>query len=170
MQKLNSLRAALTNALPELARNPDALAIFVSDGTIAVRDGINLGFEMRYTATITLLDCRYAPAQIFMPITLWLREHQREVIQNHDTGTQGIRFTVEPVDNQSADIDIRLPLSEALDVLPDAHGGGGYDFSFREELPVQDLEPLTGVPVNLRQVWGQADQLPATFWAGHRGD
>lgn len=165
MQKLNSLRAALTKALPELARNPDALAIFVSDGTIAVRDGINLGFEMRYTATITLLDCRYAPAQIFLPITLWLREHQREVIQNHDTGTQSIRFTVEPVDTQAADIDIRLPLSEALDILPNE---AGYGFSFREEVPLTDLDPLTGAPINLRAIWGQADQLPPTFWAGHK--
>lgn len=166
MKKLNSLREYLTTALPELARNPDALAIYADDGTIAVRDGVNLGFEMRYTATIFLLNCTYAPAQIFLPITLWLRAHQREVIQNHQTGTEKIPFNVEPVDHAAVDIDIKLPLSEALDVLPD--GQGGYQIGHRAEPPLIGYEALTDPATLLRQIWGQAEKLPPEFWTGHK--
>lgn len=166
MKKLNSLREHLALALPELARNPDALAIYADDGTIATRDGINLGFEMRYTASVTLLDCSYAPAQIFLPIVIWLRAHQRDVIQNHASGTERIRFTVDPVDSSSVDIDIKLPLTEALDVLPD--GQGGHDIGFRPEPPVPGLEALSDPETLLRQIWGQADSLPPEFWTGYK--
>ncbi|HET6536726.1 MAG TPA: phage tail protein [Sphingopyxis sp.] len=168
MKKLNSLRECLTAALPELARNPDALAIYADDGTIATRDGPNYGFEMRYTATVTLLDCNYAPAQIFLPIVIWLREHQREVIQNHQTGTERIRFDVQPVDHAAVDVEIKLPLSEALDVLPD--GQGGYDIGHRAEPPLVGYEALTDPATLLRQIWGQAEKLPPEFWTGYRDD
>jgi hypothetical protein len=165
MRKLNSLREHMAKELPELARNPDALLIFAEGGTIAVRDGANLGFEMRYTAILTFLDCRYAPAQIFLPLVIWLRAHQREVLQNHQSGTEQIRFKVDPADIDAVDIDITLPLTEALDVLPD--GKGGHDIGWREEPPVPGLEDLTDLAALLRQIWGQAEGLPAEFWTGH---
>ncbi|MPT48056.1 MAG: phage tail protein [Sphingobium sp.] len=165
MRKLNSLRDHLKTALPELERSPEALHIYAEGGSIATRDGLNLGFEMRYEATITLPDCRYHPAQIFLPIVIWLRQWQREVIQNHQTGTERIRFKVEPIDDQAADIEIKLPLSEALDVLPNSNAG--YDMHFRDEPPVPGLEPLTDPAVLLRQIWGKVDAIPPEFWTGY---
>jgi hypothetical protein len=165
MRKLNSLREHMAKALPELARSPEALMVFSEGGTVAVRDGANLGFEIRYTAILTFLDCQYAPAQIFLPLVIWLREHQREVLQNHQTGTEQIRFKVDPADISAVDIDITLPLTEALDVLPD--GKGGYDMNWRGEPPVPGLEELTDPAALLRQLWGQAEGLPAEFWTGH---
>jgi hypothetical protein len=137
MRKLNSLREALAAALPELARNPEALIIYAEGGTLAVRDGENLGFEMRYTAVLTFLDCQYPPAQIFLPLVIWLRDNQRDALQNFQTGTEQIRFKVDPSDISAVDIDITLPLTEALDVLPD--GKGGYEMGWRAEVPVYGL-------------------------------
>lgn len=165
MRKLNSLRDHFTAALPELARNPDALIIYSDGGTIAARDGANLGFEMRYKATITFLDCRYAPAQLFLPLVIWLRTHQCDILQNHQTGTEGIRFRVDPIDNSAVDIEISLSLTEALDVLPD--GAGGYTTAFRPEPPRLDQDALTDPLVLVRQIWGQTASLPPEFWAGH---
>lgn len=165
MRKLNSLRAHLTAALPELARNPEALMIFAEGGTLAVRDGANLGFEMRYTAVLTFLDCQYAPAQIFLPLVIWLRDNQRDVLQNHQSGTEQIRFKVDPADLHAVDLDITLPLTEALDVLP--NGDGGYDMDWRAEPPVYGLEELADPAALLRQLWGQCRDLPADFWTGH---
>lgn len=164
MRKLNSLREHLTAALPELARNPDALIIFAEGGTLAVRDGANLGFEMRYTANLTFLDCQYEPAQIFLPLTIWLREHQRDVLQNHTTGTEQIRFKVDPSDVAAVDLDITLPLTEALDVV---FQDGKHCIGWRDEPPVFD--PLLGDGPSgvLRQLWGQWQALPAEFWTGH---
>lgn len=166
MRKLNSLRAHLAAALPELARNPDALMIFAEGGTLAVRDGANLGFEMRYNATLTFLDCQYAPAQIFLPLVIWLRDNQRDVLQNHQSGTEQIRFKVDPADIHAVDLDISLPLTEALDVLP--NGTGGYDMDWRTEPPVYGLEDLADPAALLRQLWGQlVDDEAAEFWTGH---
>jgi hypothetical protein len=165
MRKLNSLRAHLAAALPELARNPEALMIFAEGGTLAVRDGTTLGFEMRYTAVLTFLDCQYAPAQIFLPLVIWLRDNQRDVLQNHQSGTEQIRFKVDPADLHAVDLDITLPLTEALDVLP--NGDGGYDMDWRAEPPVYGLEELADPAALLRQLWGQCRDMPADFWTGH---
>lgn len=165
MRKLNSLRDHMTAALPELARNPEALMIYAEGGTLAVRDGENLGFEMRYNATLTFLDCQYAPAQIFLPLAIWLRDNQRDVLQNHQSGTEQIRFKVDPADIHAVDLDLNLPLTEALDVLPD--GKGGYDMGWRDEPPVYGLEDLADPAALLRQLWGQCRDAPAEFWTGH---
>lgn len=160
MKKPDSLRAALTDALPELAREPDALAIYVTKGTLAARHGVNLGFEYRYTAQLVLLDYRGDPAQIFLPLMLWLRTYQRELILAHDSGVDAIAFDVDPVDNGAVDVQISVPLTEAVDVLPD--GAGGYHITIREEPPVPHDEALTDPLALLRQIrapGGGADEL-----------
>lgn len=165
MRKLNSLREALAAALPELARNPEALIIYAEGGSLAVRDGENLGFEMRYTAVLTFLDCQYPPAQIFLPLVIWLREHQRDALQNFQTGTEQIRFKVDPSDINAVDIDITLPLTEALDVIAD--GKGSYAMGWREEAPVYGLDDLAEPAALLRQLWGRYREAAPEFWTGH---
>ena len=56
MNKPNSLRAALTAALPEFARNPDRLHIFIEHGSIAVTAAKSLSFEYAYTLDIVVTD------------------------------------------------------------------------------------------------------------------
>lgn len=137
MKKPDSLRAYLTQALPALKRNPEALAIFLTEGTIAVRHGANLGFEQRYTLHLVLLNFRGEPEQIFLPLTLWLRVNQPELLLNHDSGVNDIRFNVDVLDDQSVDLEITLPLTEAVDVLPGNQGG--YLAKTRDEMPVEDV-------------------------------
>ena len=160
MKKPDSLRAHLTAALPELAREPDGLSIYVTKGTLATRHGENLGFAYRYTAQIVLLNYRGDPAQVFLPLSLWLRVNQAELVLNHQTGVEGIAFEVDPVDDQAVDIEIQVPLSEAVDVLPDAQGG--YRMTFRDEPQLLDLEPMSDPLALLRQIYapgGDAKQF-----------
>lgn len=164
MKKPDSLRQHLTAALPELAREPDALAIYVTNGTLAARYGGNLGFEYRYTAQLVLLNYRGDPAQLFLPLLLWVRANQAELILNHDSGVNAIKFEVDPVDNQAVDVQIDLPLSEAIDVLAD--GAGGYTMTIRDEPPIPGTEPMTNPLALLRQIYapgGAAKELLAGY-------
>ncbi|MGE4431905.1 MAG: phage tail protein [Sphingobium sp.] len=153
MKKPDSLRQFLTAALPELARNPDAIEIFVTGGTVATRMGPNLGFELRYTLHIVLLNFRYEPGQLFLPLTLWLRANQPELLLNHQSGVEQIRFSVDVIDNQAVDIEVDIPLTEAIDVLP---SGAGYQMTFRSEPPIPGTEGLTEPLALLRQIWGKS--------------
>ncbi|MDD3799366.1 MAG: phage tail protein [Novosphingobium sp.] len=162
MKKPDSLREFLTAALPELARDPEALTIYITDGTLAHRHGRNLGFEIRYTLNLTLLDYRGEPEQVFLPVILWLRANQAEVILNHETGVRGIVFVVDVLDNRMVDVQIKLPLSEAVDVFPQEDGS--HQMTVRDEQAIEEVtfDPL----VVLRQIWAPGGEH-SEFLVGH---
>lgn len=164
MKKPDSLRQFLTAALPELARNPEAIEIFATGGTVATRMGPNLGYELRYTLHIVLLNFRYQPGQLFLPLTLWLRANQPELLLNHQSGVEQIRFSVDVIDNQAVDIEVDIPISEAIDVL--ASDAGGYEMTFRAEPPMPGTESLSDPVAVLRQIWGKSAGTEH-FLAGH---
>ena len=160
MRKPDSLRAHLTAALPELQREPDALTIYVTGGTIAARIGASLGFEYRYKAEIVLLNYRGDPGQIFLPLLVWIGENQIELLLNHQAGVSDIGFEVDPIDNQAVDVQITLPLSEAVDVQPG--GDGGYAIAPRPEPAIPGTEPLSEQLALLREIYapgGSAKEL-----------
>lgn len=164
MRKLGALRRHLTTVLPELAREPDALDIYVVNGTLVTRLGANLGYEQRYTARVVLQNFRGTPEQVFLPLLLWLRAEQPELIQNHDTGNDQIRFSVDVLDQNAVDIEFDLPLTEAIDVMPD--GAGGYKMKIREEIPFPDDQPLTDPVALLRRIYAPGAPDSA-FLVGH---
>ncbi len=48
MYKPKSLRKALTDAVPVLARNPDMMRVFIDNGNLASTLATSLSFENRY--------------------------------------------------------------------------------------------------------------------------
>lgn len=164
MKKHDSLRAALTAALPELARDPNALAIYIEQGSIAARHGGNLGWEYRYDCYLQLLEFRHAPEQLFLPLLLWLRTHQPDLLLNHDRGLTAIKFSLDVVDQQSVDIEIILPLTEAIDVLPQQDGS--YRMTERDEPPIAGTELIIDPAALLRQIFAPSGP-DRTFLVGH---
>lgn len=166
MKKHDSLRAHLTAALPELGREPDALALYVTDGKIAARMGGTLSFEYRYSVQLVLLNFNGDPSQIFLPLLSWISVHQPELLLNHETGVDAIRFEVDVLDNQAVDVQIELPLTEVVNVVAD--GNGGHQMELRDEIPLPDLEGLTDPLALLRQIYapGGADKQ---FLVGYPG-
>ena len=165
MKKPDSLRSHLTTALPELARDPDALTIYITGGSLASRHGKNLGFEVRYTLHLVMLNYRGAPQQIFLPLLLWLRRHQADLILNHESGVKDIAFSVDVLDDQAVDVEITFPLSEAVDVLPQEDGS--YKMTVREEeWPADmDFDPIA----LLRQIWAPGGPY-SEFLVGYPDD
>jgi hypothetical protein len=164
MRKHDSLRAALTAALPELARDPDALAIYIEQGRIAARFGHNLGWEYRYDCHLTLINWRSAPEQVFLPLVLWLRQYQHDSLLNHERGVSAIKFNVDVVDADAVDIEIILPLTEAVDVLPQQDGS--YRMTLREEPPIAGTELVIDPAAILRQIYAPSGP-ERTFIVGH---
>ena len=152
MKKPDALRAYLTSTLPELARDPEALQLYVTGGTLASRYTENLNFEERYTLHLILLNYRGEPEQVFLPVLLWLRAQQVDLIQNHASGVQDIKFNVDVLDNQAVDLEIEFPLSEAVEVYP--QDDGSHQMKLRDEVLPEDMAAAIAL---LRQIWAPGE-------------
>lgn len=152
MAKHDALRTFLTSALPELARNPDRLMMYMTGGNLVARYGENLGFEYRATLQIDLLGFPGEPAAFFLPLIVWLKRYEPAALQNHETGERALRFEIDPLDNGSVDISMQLPISEAVDVVP-LTDGAGHEMTLREEPPVIGEEMLVDPAALLKRIW-----------------
>jgi len=161
MDKPATLRQLITENVPELVRNPDKLKIYVRSGSIATRfGGINLGFQYDFTLHVEVRDYTGHPDTIFLPMALWLRVNQPDLLLNLDKADQAITFEADYLDNETVDIDITLKLTESVDVLPD---GDGYKMSHRAEAPIIGTEVLVTPTPLLKRIYDQDGKLIAGY-------
>lgn len=119
MWKLQSLRALIQAAVPELARDPERLIVMATDGKAVSTLAGSLSFEYQYTASITVLDYTGHTDALFVPILAWVRVHQYDLLEAPDKQQQGIEFNVEHLNTSAVDIGISVPLTERAIVRPD---------------------------------------------------
>ncbi|HEX8402227.1 MAG TPA: phage tail protein [Allosphingosinicella sp.] len=142
MLKPDLLRAALVAAVPELARDPDKLTLFVEKGRIAARAGPANGFEYRYQLQAVLLDFTGHPDAVMIAVLNWIHDHQPELLLNHSAGNEAISFDADIIDADTIDLAFTLELNEAVTFTPRA--GGGFDATHRGE--PQLVDALLGIP------------------------
>lgn len=80
MLKPNSLRKALTDAVPVLRTNPDMLRVFIDSGNNVATLARSLSYEKRYTLNIVVTDFTNDIDLLFVPIMAWLRVNQPDVM------------------------------------------------------------------------------------------
>lgn len=114
MIKPASLRAAIVNAIPSLAADPDKLTVFIDTGSIAATGAKSLSFEYRYTCNVILLDFAGDSNDLFIAIMGWVREYENELVNNPDMRANGITFEVDILDNATADVSVKLQLTESV--------------------------------------------------------
>lgn len=136
MIKPDSLRAQLTAALPELARDPDKLLVFIDRGSLVGTYAAGLSFEYRYTLNLILTDYAGHPDAVMVPLLIWVAQHQQELLSNPARREQ-IAFEADLLDNHKVDLSITLPLTERVGVH--AREAGGYDI---QHYPEPQLEPF----------------------------
>jgi len=124
MKKLDSLRAFLTGYIPALRRAPDKLDMAVSRGHLVSWMTSALGFEYRFTASLVIEDYAGDPDTVFLPLILWVRQNQPELLQNHDLADNQIAYQVDRIDADTVDIAVTLPLTETVRVVPRPDGSG----------------------------------------------
>ncbi|MDZ5457006.1 phage tail protein [Azohydromonas lata] len=121
MEKLRSLRDALTAAVPEIARDPSKLTVFAKAGTsVATGAGERISWEYRYTATLLLLDFAGNADHVIAAVHAWVRVYQVELLDNLDLRARGIQFEAELLNTAAVDLQITLQLTEGVRVLPRA--------------------------------------------------
>ena len=158
MRKPALLRAAIAAAFPDLARDPDRLRVWIDNGSIAARFAVLPSWEYRYQLSVLLLDFAGDPNRLMLAIVDWLRVEQPELLQNHDTGNEAVKYRVDVLDSDCVDILLELELTEAIRCTP--RQAGGFDLIVSPEPPVQDpgflgVEP----PVPLSQIFVQGEQV-----------
>lgn len=122
MNKLDSLRAAITAAEPRLATNPNSLSTFADNGFVAATGARSLSFEYRYTANVLVLDYAGEPDTIFIAIVEWARANQPDLVTNWDQRESGITFEIDVLSNTTVDLSIKVKLTENVVVSDDGHG------------------------------------------------
>lgn len=138
MYKPDSLRTFLAQANPELARDPERLLVFIDDGHLNATFAPGLSFEYAYTLQLVFTDFAGHPDAIMVPLLLWLRMHQPDLLANPGR-RDALTFEADLLDNSKVDLEIRIPLTERVGVHP--REGGGYDIEHYPEPPAP--EPLT---------------------------
>lgn len=114
MIKPASLRAAIVKAIPSLAANPDKLTVFIDAGSIAATAAHSLSFEYRYTCNVMLLDFAGDSDELFIAIVEWARRYQSDLFTNPDQRANGITYEVDILDNATADVSVKLQLTESV--------------------------------------------------------
>jgi hypothetical protein len=110
MLKPNSLRSALSDAVPVLKNNPDMLHVFIDSGAVVSTLAASLSFENQYTLNLVITDFTNDIDWLLVPIQAWLRENQPDI--THDR--KGFTYLADINDNGSCDISISLKLTERV--------------------------------------------------------
>lgn len=137
MKKPNSLRAHLQQWVPDLSRNPDKLHMFVNRGSTSCQFSDNLSFEQSYQVEIIVTDFAESTDVLFVPLLVWISEHQPDLLLSPDTKHKALEFEAEVIDADKSDIRITLLLSERVLVAPAS--GGGYTCTHIADPPLPDL-------------------------------
>ncbi|MNZ54086.1 P2 phage tail completion protein R (GpR) [compost metagenome] len=141
MNKPTALRDHLLAAVPGLRRNRDQLSVFVDQGNIRCTAAHGLSFEYGYTVELLLTNYPGSADAVAIPLLAWLREHQRELLENLERGKDAIQFQVEILNNDLIDMSIRLPLTERVIVKPATDGSGILQINYPEEPQLTEQLP-----------------------------
>lgn len=163
MLKPDSLRAALVAAIPDLAKDPDRLKIFIDKGRIASRMAYapahpQLSFEWRYRLNAILQDFKGDPDGVMIVVLAWLHVHQPELLQNAQRSQEAILFEADIIDAGTVDLSIELDLTEAVKVQPLANGQG-HEATHLAEPPA--IPEFAGVPrwTPLKEIYRQGELI-----------
>ncbi|WP_322027299.1 phage tail protein [Burkholderia sp. BCC1977] len=122
MNKINSLRVALTAAVPALVHAPDQLTVFINHGRIVVTGTRSPSFEYRYEGEIIIEKFTGDADVVFVAVVEWVRANQPDLVANPDERHHGISFVADVLDNQAVDLSIKVQLTENV-VVTDGDGG-----------------------------------------------
>lgn len=80
MLKPDTLRKALTDAVPALHNNPDTLRLWVDKGSNTATFAPSLSFEKQFNLNVAVSAFSGDIDTIFVPIMAWLRDNQPDIL------------------------------------------------------------------------------------------
>jgi hypothetical protein len=122
MNKANSLRAALTAAVPSLATDPDKLLVFIDAGNIIATGAASGSFDYAYTLNVMLLDFAGDADIVFAALVAWISRNESDLLTNDDMRKNGIAFEADQLTQTTVDLSIKIKLTESVVVGVDEQG------------------------------------------------
>lgn len=122
MYKPDSLRTFLVAAIPELARDPDRLSVYIDTGSIVSGMAQGLSWEYRYTLRLIITDFALDPDALMAPLIAWMRVNQPDTMANPDLAARAINFEADILSDATVDVAIALQLTERAICKPNADG------------------------------------------------
>lgn len=147
MKKPADLRAHLTLWVPDLAKNPEKLHVFIEKGRISTRLGGGLGFEYNFTVQLLVTDFAESADCLIVPLLVWLQTNQPDLLQDTERRQRAIAFEAEIIDHGKIDIALSLDLSERVLVKPALNS---YECEHLGEPQLPDLSGPTGWEIYLK--------------------
>ncbi|MDC7683279.1 phage tail protein [Asticcacaulis sp. BYS171W] len=145
MKKPDLLRAAIVARNPDLKNNPEKLAVFIRSGSVSARYSTEAkGYQYSYPLTIHVRDFAGSVDHIVMPVLLWVRDHQPDLLLNHTSAEQVLNLSVDFLDAKTVDIDLTLNLTESTTIIEKP--GGAFDLKAVPEPPIAGTDTFAGVP------------------------
>jgi hypothetical protein len=133
MLKPQQLRQALTDSVPELQRNPDALNVFIDSGRIVSTLASSLSFEYQYRLNMVITD--------YVPLLAWLRTNEPDIMATEEKRRTGFTFQADVISDTTSDISIELQLSERV-IVKQADDGLHVTHVGENPLPDNDARPV----------------------------
>lgn len=136
MRKPAELRDHLTTNIPSLAQNPENLHVFIEKGAIATKRGASNSFEYHYTLELLFEDYTDPADTIIVPLLVWIATHQPDLLDDTNKRDKAIGFQAELISHDTADIVVRLELTERVIVSATP---GGWSCEHLSEPALPDL-------------------------------
>lgn len=121
MEKPASLRAAIAAAAPELAANPDKLALYIIEGRVKATKAA-LSHNIGYRLNINITDFAGSINRLNIAIINWLQTNQPDILGPGAADPDAYVFEVDILSGGSCDIAIVLRLTESIRALVDDAG------------------------------------------------
>lgn len=141
MLKPQQLRQALTDSVPELQRNPDALNVFIDSGRIVSTLASSLSFEYQYRLNMVITDYAGNIDLLIVPLLAWLRTNEPDIMASEEKRRTGFTFEADVISDTASDISIELQLSERV-IVKQADDGLHVTHVGENPLPENDARPV----------------------------
>lgn len=119
MRKIDSLRATLFAAIPELANDYTRLRVWIDRGQGRGRQTTSDGFALSFRLNILAIEVVTDLSLIALAVTRWLRTNQPELLQ---PGADSFTFDADILDDTTSDVLLQIDLSQNYLVEIDGDG------------------------------------------------
>lgn len=156
MKKPGLLREAIAALMPEMARDPDRLAMWVERGNVRATGNRQRGFSWEYDLIVAAENYTGDPAELFFVVVDWLRTHQPSLLAVNGTS---FPFEVDVIDATTVDVKMTLALVE---VVTARQVEGKWQLTVVDEtVPLlPDDTPLRANEAPIASIWAKGDDAP----------
>ena len=155
MLKPASIRDMLAHHLPELARDPERLRMWIDKGSVRTKQTSSFSFEVAYRLNIVVIDWTNEAIILFVLLNEWVRRYQPSLVASQ--AAEGYSFEADILTNSAMDLSIDLDLTESVRAVK--RDDGGWDMQIVEEPESFPDEFAPSPPVLLKEIWWKGERL-----------